>query len=71
MNSFLWQLDNKKLSKTNLFLYSKFIEKNFNIKTNCDFNKIWKWSVENKEIFWKSIWDFTNVKGNLGNKISY
>ena len=69
MNSFLWQLDNKKLRKTNLFLYSKFIEKNFNIKTNCDFNKIWKWSVENKEIFWKSIWDFTNVKGNLGNKI--
>ena len=32
-----------------------------------DFNKLWKWSVENSEIFWKSIWDFTKVQGRMGN----
>ena len=32
-----------------------------------DFDKIWKWSVVNPQIFWKSIWDFTKVKGELGN----
>ena len=45
------------------------IKQNFQIDTQGDFNKIWQWSVDNPIIFWKSIWDFTKVKGNLGNTI--
>ena len=67
MNNQLWKIKKERLTKTNLFLYSNFIEKNFNINLGNDFNKIWKWSVDNPKIFWKSIWDFTKVKGNLGN----
>ena len=37
------------------------------IDSDNDFNKIWKWSVDNPKIFWKSVWDFTKVKGDLGN----
>ena len=47
MSSLLWKLKEEKLNKTNLFLYSKFVKKKFNIDTNNDFNKLWKWSVEN------------------------
>ena len=67
MDSYLWKLKKEKLYKTNLFLYSNFIKENFKIDVGHDFNKIWKWSVANPEIFWKSIWDFTKVKGSLGN----
>ena len=67
MDTYLWKLNKKKLNKTNLNLYSDFIKKKFNINANYDFNKIWRWSIENPEIFWKSIWDFTKVKGDLGN----
>ena len=67
MNTQLWKIKKERLTNTNLFLYSNFIEKNFNINLGNDFNKIWKWSVDNPKIFWKSIWDFTKVKGNLGN----
>ena len=69
MNNQLWKIKKEKLNKTNLFLYSNFINKNFKINTGINFNKIWKWSVDNPEIFWKSIWDFTKVKGHLGNNI--
>ena len=69
MNNQLWKIKKEKLNKTNLFLYSNFIKKNFKINTGINFNKIWKWSVDNPEIFWKSIWDFTKVKGHLGNNI--
>ena len=69
MNTYLWKLKEEKLKKTNLFLYSDFIKKNFKIDSNCDFNKIWEWSIENPKIFWKSIWDFTKVKGILGNTL--
>jgi len=66
MNNQLWKIKKEKLNKTNFFLYSNFIKQNFKIDTGNDFNKIWKWSVDNPKFFWKSIWDFTKVKGNLG-----
>ena len=66
MNYQLWKIKKEKLNKTNLFLYSSFIEKTFKIDIDNDFNKLWKWSVDNPKIFWKSIWDFTKVKGDLG-----
>jgi len=69
MSNYLWKLSKEKLNNTNLYLYSKYIEKNFKVNTKNDFNKIWKWSVNNPKIFWKSIWDFTKVKGSLGNTI--
>ena len=67
MKTYIWKINNKKLNKTNLALYSNFIKRNYKINSTNDFNKLWKWSVDNPKIFWKSIWDFTKVKGNLGN----
>ena len=66
MENYLWKISKEKLQKTNIALYSDFLEKNYKINSNNDFNKIWKWSIDNPKIFWKSIWDFTQVKGHLG-----
>ena len=67
MKSYLWKVDREKLNKTNLASYSNFIRQNYKINSGNDFNKIWKWSVDKPKVFWKSIWDFTKVKGSLGN----
>ena len=67
METYLWKINKKKLEKTNLSRYSKFIKQHYKINSYNNFDKIWKWSVENPQVFWKSIWDFTKVKGNLGN----
>ena len=67
MSNYLWKINKERLKNTNLFLYSDFIKKNFKIDTSNDFNKLWKWSVDNTDIFWKSIWDFTKVIGKQGN----
>jgi len=69
MKTYLWKIDKEKQKKTNLALYSNFIKKKYKINTGNDFNKIWKWSVDNPQIFWKSIWNFTKVKGNLGDTL--
>ena len=66
MKTYLWKINEEKLNKTNLALYSNFINKKYKIEHDNDFNKIWKWSVDNPKIFWKSIWDFTKVKGTSG-----
>ncbi len=67
MGTYLWKINKRRLNKTNLALYSNFIKKNYKVNSNNNFNKIWKWSVDNPKFFWKSIWDFTKVKGELGN----
>ncbi len=55
MSSLLWKLKEEKLNKTNLFSYSSYIKKNFNIDCGNDYNKLWKWSVDNNTDFWNSI----------------
>ena len=67
METYLWKINKEKLHETNIAKYSDFIKQKFKVNSNYDFNKIWKWSVENPGIFWKSIWDFTKVKGDPGN----
>ncbi len=66
MKKYLWKIDIQKIKNTNLALYSNFIKKNYRVDVGYNFNKIWKWSIDNPEFFWKSIWDFTKVKGKVG-----
>jgi acetoacetyl-CoA synthetase len=66
METSIWQIDKEKLNKTNLYLYSDFVKKEYKINSQNNFNKIWQWSVESPQNFWKSIWDFTKIKGSLG-----
>ncbi len=67
MKTYLWKCDKDKQNKTNLTLYLDFLKQNYKINLGVDYNKIWKWSVDNRNTFWKSIWEFTKVKGTLGN----
>ena len=67
MKNRLWKINKTKLSRTNIALYSNFVKKNYNKNYKNNFNALWKWSVDNNKIFWKSVWDFTKVKGISGN----
>jgi len=69
MKTYLWKIDKEKLNGTNLAKYSDFIKKNYSANFANDFNKIWKWSIDNPKFFWKSIWDFTKVKGKHGKNL--
>ena len=69
MKSYLWEINREKLEKTNLKSYSNFLKIKYQVNSNDDFNKIWNWSVNNPKFFWKSIWEFTGVKGIIGNAI--
>jgi len=66
MKTYLWKINKEKLNKTNIALYFNFLREKYKINFDNDFNLLWKWSIDNNEIFWKSIWDFTKVKGDIG-----
>jgi len=66
MKTYLWEINKEKLLNTNLAKYSNFIYKKYKVRHVRDFNKIWEWSVNNPKFFWRSVWEFTKVKGYLG-----
>lgn len=33
-----------------------------------DYRSLWRWSIANKEVFWRELWDFCGVVGDKGNR---
>ena len=58
MSKKLWEASKKEKNYSNLFKYEKFLSKKFKYKPSKNFNKLFKWSIQNKSKFWSSIWDF-------------
>ena len=69
MTKILWRSQKKNIEESNLYSFEKFISKKYNLKLNNNFFKIWKWSIKNSKYFWKSIWEFSNIKGKIGKKL--
>ena len=69
MKTYLWKINKAKLNKTNIALYRNFLRKNYKTNLDNNFNSLWKWSIANTDIFWKSVWEFTRVKGFLGSTL--
>ena len=69
MKNILWQCTDKKLKQSNLFKFENFLKKKYGVDHNNNFEKLWEWSIKNPGEFWKSIWKFSNIKGQLGNKL--
>ena len=70
MQKKLWEASEKVKNNSNLFRYEKFLSKKFQYKVSRNYEKLFRWSIQNKEKFWSSIWDFCNVKGQKKEKYS-
>ncbi len=65
MNTPLWKPSLKKTQESVLENFSKFI----NFKSNKNFKEIWRWSVDNPELFWSKFWDYSKITGEKGKEI--
>ena len=55
----LWKPDPKSARRTNIAAYLKWLEKR-GITFN-DYQDLWKWSVDDLEAFWATVWKYFNV----------
>ena len=69
MKNILWKCSDKKLKDSHLFKFENFLKKKYGINYNRNYEKLWKWSIRNPGEFWKSTWEFSDIKGQLGNKL--
>lgn len=66
--SSLWSANEEIKRSSNLEHFCKNLDKKNLLKYNQNFKDLWKWSVNNSEVFWSEIWDFTKIKGFKGKK---
>ena len=59
--SYLWKPTESQVQNS---LLKKFTE-NLELKVSNDFEKLWKWTVENPEVFWSKFWDFSKPLNNF------
>ena len=65
MNKYLWKPSEKKVQKSILEDFVKFV----NFKPNKNFKEFWKWSISSPEIFWSKFWDYSKIIGDKGKEI--
>jgi len=63
MSKKLWEASQTKKKHSNLYKYEKFLSKKYNLNIKQNYSKILKWTINNPNTFWSSIWDFARVKG--------
>ena len=65
MNTPLWKPSEQKAQESVLEDFSRFV----NAKSNQNFKELWKWSVNNPELFWSKFWDYSKITGEKGKEI--
>ena len=59
----LWAPSDDRIQATNLARYQRWLADERGVQTD-DYESLWRWSVENLEDFWASIWDYFEVRAD-------
>ncbi len=66
----IWQPSNEIKKSSNLSRFIEFANQQYSKSIKTEYQDIWNWSVNNVESFWSLMWDFSEIKGSKGTKIS-
>lgn len=59
----LWKPSQQQIENSGISLFMKWLKKEKGLSFGSQ-NELWKWSVEELEAFWESIWNYCQVKSN-------
>ncbi|MDA9806261.1 acetoacetate--CoA ligase [Alphaproteobacteria bacterium] len=64
-NPILWSPSNERVKSSQMFGFLQNINVKYDLNLNS-FSELHNWSIENKDEFWSSIWDFFKIIGSKG-----
>lgn len=67
-SALLWQPSQEEIEASTLFSFMRYLRDNFNFSGN-EYAELHDWSIKNKALFWKAVWLFFDVQGNMGNTL--
>ncbi|MFY0712059.1 acetoacetate--CoA ligase [Seonamhaeicola sp. NFXS20] len=59
----LWEASYNFKNNSHLKNYCNWLAKHYGLKF-IDYQELWKWSADNTEMFWESIWKYFNIKSH-------
>jgi acetoacetyl-CoA synthetase len=62
----LWTPSAHAVERSNLTRYMRWLETERGLDFDGDYHALWRWSVEELENFWASIWEFFGVRASSG-----
>ena len=66
--STLWRPSSEKIDSTQIVDFAKYVGQHLDGQ-HFDYDQLWKWSIDFREEFWRSIWDFCEVVGEKGDVV--
>ena len=64
-NPILWSPSNERVKSSQMFRFLQNINVKYDLNLDS-FSELHTWSIENKNDFWSSVWDFFRVIGSKG-----
>jgi len=69
----LWQPSQEEIEASALFSFMSYLRDNLDLSGNdfsgSEYSELHDWSIKNKASFWKAVWSFFDVKGDMGNTL--
>ena len=59
-DALLWKPPDEIIANANLTAYRHWLEKESHLRFE-DYHSLWKWSVENSNAFWQSLWNYFDI----------
>jgi len=56
----LWNPSERFINESNLTTYENWLEENYDLRFSS-YEELWKWSVENIDVFWESLWKYFDI----------
>ena len=63
MSKCLWQPSEERIKSTNMYGFMNLVNQTYG-KDFASYPELWEWSVDNIENFWKTTWEFIDIKAS-------
>ena len=63
----LWTPSPERVASARITAFTQALRKKY-LQKFPDYGSLWRWSIANKEVFWREVWDFCGVVGDKGER---
>ena len=67
MNEPLWSPSPERVVSARITAFTDLLREKY-AQRFPDYWSLWRWSIANKEVFWRELWDFCGVVGDMGKR---
>ena len=66
-NALLWTPSPERIASARITAFSELLREKYS-QSFPDYWSLWRWSIANKEVFWRELWDFCGIVGDKGER---